>query len=326
MITQREAKQIVDFVINELKKRQYSYTTDGRLDLSSSSVGGVGGTPITGGQIKINSIYDRHVNTNADIRGTKVRVATISERGTVELAQPTETASGIVVQANDYRLHDGVVSSSTQHDARYRTKDELSSVSHDYGASLIGVEDPSGYFIGQNVESALYELFDLLQDAIVGSGIPIHGNDAHEPDFAYDSVVSGISESVDELNQAQAAKRIMYIKAVAADQPLYAEDGKTYVTVPSELSGMTMVDADASVYTYSTSGLPTISIYNVTDSVDMLSTPITINVSGYNSYVASTQPVIISGAVITGDRVRIDVDSAGTNTKGLDVILSFEFI
>jgi hypothetical protein len=165
MITQREAKQIVDFVIQELKKRQYAYTTDGRLDLSSSSVGGVGGgTTITGGQIKNNVIYDRHINTNADIRGTKVRVATVSERGTVELAQPTETASGLVVQASDYRLHDVTPSGSTQHDIRYWTKDQLVSTLHDYGASLIGIEDPSGYFIGTNVEDVFAELYGFIGD------------------------------------------------------------------------------------------------------------------------------------------------------------------
>lgn len=127
------------------------------------------------GDIADGAIWDRHVNTNADIRGTKIRVASVLERGTVTLASNLETTSGEVVQANDSRLHGTTASGATEHDTRYYTKDQLlySGVLDTYydnryyrqvilnsisGASLIGVEDSHEVFTGANVEDVLYEL------------------------------------------------------------------------------------------------------------------------------------------------------------------------
>jgi hypothetical protein len=89
---------------------------------------------------------------------------------------------------------------------------------------------------------------------------------------------------------------------------------------------MNLVDADAAVYTVSSSGTPTIQIHNLTDTSDMLSTRITIDANEYTSYDAATPPVINASEddVVTKDILRIDVDVAGTGTKGLDVILSFQ--
>ncbi len=57
----------------------------------------------------------------------------------------------------------------------------------------------------------------------------------------------------------------------------------------------------------------------------MLSTSITIDASEFTSYSAATAPVINTSFddVATGDRIAIDVDVAGTGTKGLGVILRF---
>jgi len=80
------------------------------------------------------------------------------------------------------------------------------------------------------------------------------------------------------------------------------------------------------VYGVSSSGLPTIQIHNLTDGSDMLSTEITIDTSEFSSYTAATRSVVNTGEddVVTGDRLRIDVDVAGSGTDGLDVILTFE--
>jgi len=120
-------------------------------------------------------------------------------------------------------------------------------------------------------------------------------------------------------------RKTVYIKVLANDTALETGDGKAYVTIPDSLSGMNLVDADAAVYTVSSSGTPTIQIHNLTDAVDMLSTLITIDASEFSSYTAATPPVIDGAAddVVTGDRIRIDVDVAGTDTTGLDVILTF---
>jgi hypothetical protein len=96
-------------------------------------------------------------------------------------------------------------------------------------------------------------------------------------------------------------------------------------TIPPELNGYNLIDADAAVFTVSSSGLPTFQIANITDGVDMLSTKITIDANEYNSYSAATQPVIdtTKDDVATGDRLRFDCDVAGTGTKGFSILLTF---
>lgn len=103
-------------------------------------------------------------------------------------------------------------------------------------------------------------------------------------------------------------------------------DGKAYFTIPAKLNGMNLVAAHAAVTTVSSSGTPTIQIHNVTDTADMLSTRITIDANEKTSYTAAAAPVINGSAddVATGDILRIDVDVAGTGTKGLMVLLTFQ--
>ena len=121
-------------------------------------------------------------------------------------------------------------------------------------------------------------------------------------------------------------EKIIYVKVMAYDTALTTGDSKAIVTIPDSFNGMNLVDADIAVYTVSSSGTPTVQIHNLTDAVDMLSTLITIDVSEFSSYTAVAPPVI-NGTyddVATGDRIRIDVDIAGTGTKGLDVIMTFQ--
>jgi len=120
-------------------------------------------------------------------------------------------------------------------------------------------------------------------------------------------------------------RKTVYIKVLANDTALETGDGLAYFTVPSDLNGMNLVDADAVIYTVSSSGEPSFQIHNLTDASDMLSTNITIDVSEFSSYTADPQPVINTDEddVVTGDRIRIDCDSAGTDVTGLDIILVF---
>lgn len=130
----------------------------------------------------------------------------------------------------------------------------------------------------------------------------------------------------DGLAGSKVAKRLFYIKVFDHDTAVATGDGKAHIAIPEELTGMNLVGAHAAVYTVSSSGLPTVQIHNLTDTSDMLSTVITIDENEKNSYTAATPPVINTGEddVVTGDEIRIDVDVAGTGTKGLDVILSFQ--
>ncbi len=179
MISKREAREIVDWVVSEIQKRSFPYTTDGKLDVRKITQGTItGGTSVSGGQIANDTIYDRHVNSAADIRGTKIRIATTSERGTVQLAVNMESASSKAVQANDTRLHDVTVSGSTQHDVRYYTKTQLdagqldnryyteteenawrNSLASSVGAEMVGLSDPSGWFNLDNLQRALETLY-----------------------------------------------------------------------------------------------------------------------------------------------------------------------
>jgi hypothetical protein len=120
-------------------------------------------------------------------------------------------------------------------------------------------------------------------------------------------------------------KRVAHIKVFDDATTLVVGDGKMIYCIPPELDGFRLVDADAFVTTASSGAAPTIQVRNVTDSVDMLTTPITIDPGEFTSFTAAT-PAVINTAndlVATGDLIAIDVDVAGTGAKGLGVILEF---
>jgi hypothetical protein len=133
--------------------------------------------------------------------------------------------------------------------------------------------------------------------------------------------------TADAFAGSNAGKRTVQIAVTDPNgDVLTTGDGKAYFIIPPELNGMNLVDADAAVTTVSSSGLPTVQIHNLTDTVDMLSTRITVDANEKTSYTAATAPVIDTAAddVATGDIIRVDVDVAGTSTKGLIIILSFQ--
>lgn len=134
--------------------------------------------------------------------------------------------------------------------------------------------------------------------------------------------------TADALAGSNFGKRIIEIMILNTSTALTTDSGLGgYVfVVPTELHGMNLVNADAAVTTPSTDGTPTIQVYNITDSQNMLSTPITIDVGAYTSYTASTQPVIdtTKDDVVAGDRIRFDCSVAGTSTKGLVMLLAFQ--
>jgi len=103
-------------------------------------------------------------------------------------------------------------------------------------------------------------------------------------------------------------------------------DGKYTFRVPSAFNGMNLVGAESHVYEYSTLGLPTVQIYNPTKAADIFSTKLTIDDLEKDSSTAAT-PVVIDSAnddVLTGDELRIDIDVAGTGTKGMTLALGFQ--
>jgi hypothetical protein len=104
-------------------------------------------------------------------------------------------------------------------------------------------------------------------------------------------------------------------------------DGKFIWVIPYDLDGTNLVDADAFVTTVG-SGATVIQIRNITQAVDMLTTRITIDANEYHSFPpGASSPADIDDAnntVVTGDRIAIDVDTAGAGSKGLGVMLRFD--
>lgn len=103
-------------------------------------------------------------------------------------------------------------------------------------------------------------------------------------------------------------------------------DGKAYVTIPTKLNGMNLDKVHARVITAGTTGTTDIQIHNVTDTVDMLSTKLTIDSGETGSDTAATAAVIdtTKDDVATNDLLRIDIDAVSTTApKGL--ILRLEF-
>lgn len=129
----------------------------------------------------------------------------------------------------------------------------------------------------------------------------------------------------DGLSQSIYGTKTVILKPIAETTSLTTGNGKMYFVIPEELNGMDLVVAHAHVFTASTSGTPTIQIYNLTQTADMLSTEITIDANETDSSTAATAPVIDTGNddVATADVLRIDVDVAGTGAEGLEIRLSF---
>jgi len=148
-------------------------------------------------------------------------------------------------------------------------------------------------------------------------------NDSEQTNVDLDSLVKGegiLAATIDSI-----ITRVVVLKVIADDTSLTTGDGKMYFTIPIELNGMNLVSVGAHVYTVSSSGLPTIQIHNLTDTADMLSTRITIDANEKDSKDATAAAVIDTDHddVATGDEIRIDVDGAGTGTKGLEIRLGF---
>lgn len=105
-------------------------------------------------------------------------------------------------------------------------------------------------------------------------------------------------------------------------------DGQAYLHVPAHLDGLDLVEVHAECITAGTTGTMSIAIYNVTDSVDMLSTLITIDTTPDTGSDEATTPAVIyddgKEIVAENDVLRIDVDAVHTTpAKGLILTLGF---
>ena len=104
-------------------------------------------------------------------------------------------------------------------------------------------------------------------------------------------------------------------------------DGVIRFTVPAELNGMNLISIGAHVYTASDGGTAiNVSLYNQTDSCDMLSVQLTIDNSEVDSATAATAATIdvTHDDVATADVLRVDVNQCGANAKGFELRMGFQ--
>lgn len=122
-----------------------------------------------------------------------------------------------------------------------------------------------------------------------------------------------------------AASKDVEVKVIDDATTVTTGEGKLIFCIPAALNGFNLTAAAAFVTTVSSSGAPSIGVRNVTDSVEMLSTNVTIDASEFTSYTAAAAAVVDTAHddVATGDLIAVDVDTAGTGAKGLGVILTF---
>lgn len=131
----------------------------------------------------------------------------------------------------------------------------------------------------------------------------------------------------DGLAGSDYGKRVVGIQVFDSATDVAIGDGKAFFRIPSTLNGYNLVGVAMNVYTAGTTGTMDVQIRNVTDSVDMLSTKLTIDSTETDTSTAATAAVIdtTKDDVATGDKLAIDVDAVQTTkAKGLYVELIFQ--
>lgn len=133
--------------------------------------------------------------------------------------------------------------------------------------------------------------------------------------------------SPDGLSGSDYGKRVVGVEAFVSSLSTETGDGKAFFRIPSSMNGWNLVGVAASVYTAGTTNTTDIQIRNKTDSVDMLSTKLTIDSGETDTSTAATPAVIdtTKDDVATGDILAIDVDAVSTTpAQGLFVEMTFQ--
>jgi len=110
---------------------------------------------------------------------------------------------------------------------------------------------------------------------------------------------------------------------INTDVALNSGDDAVRFRIPSAMNGWNIVSVAMS--RKSGTGILTVQIRNVTDSVDALSTKLTVD-SGEGDSLTAATPAVINTAlddVATGDQFALDVDVAGTSTLYAFVEIGF---
>lgn len=142
--------------------------------------------------------------------------------------------------------------------------------------------------------------------------------------FVGSAVTAADDASNKRVNITTSIKRTMSV-LVNDSTALTSGDGKAYFPrIPSHMNGWNITEVAANMV--AGTGQVTIMIHNLTQSADILSTALTIDANEKDSKDAATPAVIDTNEddLQTGDRLRVDIDGAGTGTTWLDVQFTAE--
>ena len=140
--------------------------------------------------------------------------------------------------------------------------------------------------------------------------LPAHGKEAHR------------------CNGPDPIPVLVHLKIFTDTTAVAAGDDARRFVVTDDLGGTRLRSVHASVTTVG-SGATVVQVHNLTNADDLLSTRTTIDASETTSYTAATPHVVNTTGtppinyITRGDVLRIDVDTAGSGAKGLEVLLEF---
>lgn len=123
---------------------------------------------------------------------------------------------------------------------------------------------------------------------------------------------------------------IRYVAVTLNGSTALTTSDKAYYRIPAALTGMNLVSVAATVGTgaagASSSGTPTFTVKNVTDSNQMLSTSLTVDANEYSSATAATAAVINTATddVVTDDLIEVACTTAGTGTTFCTITMGFQ--
>ena len=126
------------------------------------------------------------------------------------------------------------------------------------------------------------------------------------------------------LMSAVAIERVIQMVVVDFGTALTTGDSKFFFHVPSTLNGFNVVDVHAEVFTAPTGRTIEVELYNVNGGADILSTPISIDISETGSDTAAAPPVIdvAQDDLATNDVIRVDIDYVGSSTAGSGLVVT----
>jgi hypothetical protein len=105
-----------------------------------------------------------------------------------------------------------------------------------------------------------------------------------------------------------------------------AGDGAMYFAIPNSLNGKDLISCGGHLYTAATSGVVEVMLHNVESAVDMLSSKMTWDATEKDTSTATSAAVINTSAdgVLTGESIRVDIDSAASGAKGMELRMTFQ--